>query len=49
MLFDVGKTKEHGALLMAASIIAAIRLKGQEIKPSPKLNAVGQIWDLSPI
>lgn len=30
----------NGALLVAASIIAAIRLRGQEIKPSPKLNAV---------
>jgi hypothetical protein len=26
-----------GALLVAASLIAVIRLRGQEIKPSPKL------------
>jgi hypothetical protein len=30
----------NGALLVAASIIAAIRLRGQNIRPSPKLNAV---------
>ncbi len=34
------KAKENGAVLIAASIVAAIRLRGQEIKPSPKLNAV---------
>jgi hypothetical protein len=33
------KQKENGALLIAASIVAAIRLRGQEIKPSPKLTA----------
>jgi hypothetical protein len=27
-------------VLIAASVVAAIRLRGQEIKPSPKLNAV---------
>lgn len=32
--------KPDGALLVAASIVAAIRLRGQEITPSPKLNAV---------
>lgn len=32
--------KTDGALLVAASIVAAIRLRGQEIKPSPTLNAV---------
>ena len=32
--------KANGALLVAASIVAAIRLRGDEIKPSPKLNAV---------
>jgi hypothetical protein len=34
------QAKENGAVLIAASIVAAIRLRGQEIKPSPKLNAV---------
>jgi hypothetical protein len=33
------KQKEHGALLIAVSIVASIRLRGQEIKPSPKLTA----------
>jgi hypothetical protein len=33
MLFPLDKAKENGALLIAASIIAAIRLRGQEIKP----------------
>ncbi len=28
--------RETGALLIAASIIAAIRLRGEPIKPSPK-------------
>jgi hypothetical protein len=32
--------KSYGALLVAASIVAAIRLRGQEIKPSPKLTIV---------
>ena len=31
--------KQRGALLIAASIIAVIRLRGEEIKPSPKLKA----------
>jgi hypothetical protein len=26
-------------MLIAASVVAAIRLRGEEIKPSPKLNA----------
>jgi hypothetical protein len=29
-----------GAVLVAATICAAIRLRGQEVKPSPKVNAV---------
>jgi hypothetical protein len=32
--------KSDGALLVAASIVAAIRLRGQDIKPSPKLTIV---------
>lgn len=40
MLLAVDEPKQNGAILIAASIIAAIRLRGQEIKPSPKLNAV---------
>lgn len=33
------KQRENGALLIAASIVAAIRLGGQEVRPSPKLTA----------
>src|SRR5215468_633101 len=33
-------TKIDGATLVAASTIAAIRLRGDEVKPSPKLKAV---------
>jgi 5,10-methylenetetrahydrofolate reductase len=36
---DDAKRKETGALLIAASIIAAICLRGDPIKPSPKLSA----------
>ena len=32
-------TKQLGALLIAASLIAAIRLRGEPVKPSPKLTA----------
>lgn len=32
--------KQTGALLIAASIIAVIRLRGEDMRPSPKLNAV---------
>jgi hypothetical protein len=32
--------KTDGAVLVAASLVAAIRLRGEEIRPSPKLNAV---------
>jgi hypothetical protein len=35
----VDKQKETGALLIAASVVAAIRLRGQDVKPSPKLTA----------
>ncbi len=31
--------REIGALLIAACIVAAIRLRGEPIKPSPKLTA----------
>jgi hypothetical protein len=34
------KQRENGALLIAASIVAAIRLRGQEVRPSPQLTAV---------
>lgn len=33
------KQRETGALLIAACIIAAIRLRGEPIRPSPKLTA----------
>lgn len=32
--------KMKGALLVAASLIAIIRLRGEDIRPSPKLKAV---------
>jgi hypothetical protein len=35
----VDKQRETGALLIAACIIAAIRLRGEPIRPSPKLTA----------
>jgi hypothetical protein len=36
----VDKQRENGAILIAASVIAAIRLRGAEIRPSPKLSYV---------
>ncbi len=33
------KQRETGALLIAACIIAAIRLRGEPIRPSPKLTS----------
>ncbi len=40
MLWDVADDeKQRGALLIAACLIAAIRLRGEPIKPSPKLTA----------
>jgi hypothetical protein len=33
------KPRENGILVIAASIIAVIRLRGQDIRPSPKLVA----------
>ena len=33
------KRRDTGAVLIAASIIAAIRLRGEPVKPSPKLSA----------
>jgi hypothetical protein len=36
---DDDERKELGALLIAASIIAAIRLRGEPVKASPKLTA----------
>ena len=33
----MAEDKERGAVLIAACIIAAIRLRGEEIRPSPKL------------
>jgi hypothetical protein len=35
----VDEQKRSGLVVLAAAIIACIRLKGQDIKPSPKLNA----------
>ena len=36
----VDSQKQDGALLIAACIIAAIRLRGEPIQPSPKLKFV---------
>jgi len=36
---SVDDQKRSGLVVLAASIIACIRLKGMDIKPSPKLNA----------
>jgi hypothetical protein len=33
------KQQQNGALLIAACIVAAIRLRGEPIRPSPKLTA----------
>jgi hypothetical protein len=33
------KARENGILVIAASIIAVIRLRGEPIKPSPRLEA----------
>ena len=42
------KQKENGALLIAACIVAAIRLRGEPIRPSPKLTAtVAESVDLA--
>jgi hypothetical protein len=38
-LFGVDKQRENGALLIAASIVAAIRLRGEPIVRSPKVMA----------
>lgn len=32
--------KMKGAVLVAASIVAAIRLRGDEVRPSPRLRSV---------
>ncbi len=40
ILCPMDPQKQNGALLIAASIIAVIRLRGEPIKPSPKLSAV---------
>jgi len=34
------KGKENAALLIAACIIAAIRLRGEAVKPSPRLTSI---------
>jgi hypothetical protein len=38
LLPAMDKQRENGALLIAAGIMAAIRLRGEPVKPSPKLN-----------
>lgn len=39
-LSGVDKQKETGALLIAASIVATVSLRGDAIKPSPRLTGV---------
>jgi hypothetical protein len=39
MLSGMDKQRENGVLLIAACIVAAIRLRGEPIRPSPKLTA----------
>ena len=34
------RPRGDGALVVAASVVAAIRLRGEDVKPSPKLKAV---------
>jgi len=38
-MFDMDKQRENGALLIAACIVAAIRLRGEPITRSPKVVA----------
>ena len=38
-LTGMPEERERGALLIAACLIAAIRLRGEPIQPSPKLKA----------
>jgi hypothetical protein len=38
-MFRMPEERERGALLIAACLIAAIRLRGEPIKPSPKLKS----------
>jgi hypothetical protein len=39
MLSGMDKQRENGALLIAGCIVAAIRLRGEPVRPSPKLTA----------
>jgi hypothetical protein len=39
MVLPMEKARENATLVIAASIIAVIRLRGEPIKPSPKLTA----------
>ncbi len=38
--YEPQRTKGDGSLVVAASVVAAIRLRGEDVKPSPKLKAV---------
>lgn len=38
--FAPDSDRMKGALLVAATVVAAIRLRGEEIKPSPRLSSV---------
>jgi hypothetical protein len=40
MVSRVEQQKQTGALLIAACLVAAIRLRGEPIKPSPKLSYI---------
>jgi hypothetical protein len=39
-LLRMSDDRQRGALLVAAALIASIRLRGEDIKPSPRLKAV---------
>jgi hypothetical protein len=39
MILPMEKARENATLVIAASLIAAVRLRGEPIKPSPKLSA----------
>jgi hypothetical protein len=39
MILPMEKARENATLVIAASLIAAVRLRGEPIKPSPKLTA----------
>jgi len=39
MILPMEKARENATLVIAASLIAVVRLRGEPIKPSPKFSA----------